>query len=82
MQFESDNWIAEKGNEMSNTFVGHLSRPSVGNHLSILQAAVEASPLGVGLFFAEIGHDRWCAVFHGGACNCDPDVSIERWKEK
>ena len=41
-------------------------------------AAVEASPLGTGLFVADIRHDSWCAIFQGGACNCDPDVEIAR----
>jgi hypothetical protein len=21
-------------------------------------------------------HDDWCDVYHGGFCNCDPDVTI------
>jgi hypothetical protein len=21
-----------------------------------------------------IYHDDWCAIFHGGACNCNPEV--------
>ena len=23
-----------------------------------------------------IAHDDWCAIFHGGACNCDPDITL------
>lgn len=25
-----------------------------------------------------IEHDNWCAVWHGGRCNCDPLVQLPR----
>jgi hypothetical protein len=22
-----------------------------------------------------VAHDDWCAIYNGGECNCDPDIS-------
>lgn len=27
-----------------------------------------------GAHLIEIQHDRWCRIFKGKACNCDPDI--------
>jgi hypothetical protein len=29
-----------------------------------------------GVHHVSIAHDEWCAIFHGGACNCDPTVTL------
>jgi hypothetical protein len=35
-----------------------------------------AMPLGAGVHVATIEHDRWCAIYRAGTCDCVPDVSI------
>lgn len=27
---------------------------------------------------SDIYHDKWCAIFKGGACNCDPEIVHRR----
>lgn len=30
------------------------------------------------VYQAHVYHDEWCAVFSGGYCNCEPEVTVER----
>ena len=39
--------------------------------------AVRAYDLKPGLAYFHVEHDRWCHIFKGGFCNCDPVVSMK-----
>jgi hypothetical protein len=37
----------------------------------LLQAASQPPK---GVYFADIYHDDWCAIFRGQPCNCEPEL--------
>ncbi len=43
-----------------------------------LTKLLQSGPLTPGLIQVLVEHDSWCAVFHGGTCNCDPTVTMRR----
>ncbi len=56
--------------------------PGVHNYLEpYLKAAFEAMEAGLlepgGMTIANIRHDAWCNIYHGGICNCDPEIEIQ-----
>lgn len=46
------------------------------NYLAkVLEIGLAIAP-GSPLRDIDVKHDEWCDVFHGGFCNCDPDVRL------
>lgn len=41
----------------------------------VIKLAVENSTPGK-VMHTLVEHDEWCAIWHGGYCNCDPVVKI------
>jgi hypothetical protein len=41
----------------------------------------QAQDLGPGLYRAMVFHDRTCAIWRGGICDCKPDVKIVPMKD-
>jgi hypothetical protein len=35
-----------------------------------------ALPVGVGVHQLDVCHDRWCRIYKGKPCNCDPDLRL------
>jgi hypothetical protein len=35
-----------------------------------------ALPVGVGVHQLDVCHDRWCRIYKGKHCNCDPDLRL------
>ncbi len=61
-----------------------MSRPAKGlqgtggNYIPKVLALSLAATLEPGTVSAIlVTHDDWCAIYRGGCCDCDPDVSIK-----
>ena len=52
-----------------------LASGKLPNYLARLLQAGHLTP---GLVQVIVEHDSWCAIFHGGTCNCDPTVTTRR----
>lgn len=54
-------------------------RVSGSQHLADLVDAFQARPFPPGVYNVIVRHDAWCRLLKNcGACNCNPDVEIER----
>ncbi len=52
-------------------------RRKLPNYLSKLQRLLEDGQIGAGVYQIEVAHDRWCAIYLGGPCDCNPDVRVK-----
>jgi len=49
------------------------------NYIRALKAAIRSGKLKTAagqVVHIDVAHDDWCAIFKGGICNCDPEVSF------
>ncbi len=46
------------------------------NYLRRLTQALQGAQIPPGYHNVKIRHDSWCAIFRGGACNCDPEIEL------
>jgi hypothetical protein len=52
--------------------------PTKHNYYSKLVKLREQGKLPAGsLNEVDIAHDDWCAIYGGGYCNCDPDITLK-----
>jgi len=40
----------------------------------LVQAEIKKN--GPGIYHVRISHDSWCAMYHGGLCDCSPGVEV------
>ena len=69
---------------LAHNFGGGLMATGEGNYVAKLQKFMAEHPelTERGSFsLVDVRHDRWCGVFKGRRCNCDPDVSLKAVKE-
>lgn len=49
----------------------------MAEYMRRLMKAVERGAIKQGdIAFASVAHDDWCSIYGGGACNCDPEISV------
>ena len=36
-----------------------------------------AIPRDIGLHLITVWHDRWCGIYQGTRCDCDPDIRLK-----
>ncbi len=56
--------------------------PGVHNYLKpLLEATAEAMETGLmergQVTITNVRHDKWCDVYSGGVCNCDPEIEFQ-----
>jgi len=56
-------------------FFTDKEKPLEHNYTAKVLAIARANP-GTGLKNIAVCHDDWCAIYKGGYCNCEPDVTI------
>ena len=45
-------------------------------YLRKIIATAQQRQLSPGLHIVQVRHDDWCALWQGGECNCDPEISM------
>ncbi len=56
--------------------------PGEHNYLApLLKATSEAMETGLmergRVTFTNVRHDKWCDIYSGGVCNCDPEIEFQ-----
>jgi hypothetical protein len=55
----------------------HARRHARTGYLHRILAGLGASmPLKPGVHITTIEHDGWCSIYHGGSCDCCPNISV------
>ena len=39
-------------------------------------------PAAPGVHHIHVAHDKWCSIYSGGRCNCEPEITTEEAKAK